>query len=299
MPEATPRQSTLLDPEFLRKLDRLAIVSRKIVTGKIRGERRSRKKGISVDFADYRDYARGDDIRFVDWNIFGRLDRLFLKLFQEEEDLSVYLLVDISKSMGFGETSKFDCARKLAAALGYLALVNYDRLSVTSFCAEESARLAPIRTRNQVWRLFGYIEGLKCTGRTDLPQSCREFVIRCPRRGIVVLLSDFMDPTGYEEALTALLSRRHEIFAVHVLSPEETEPDFGGHLKLIDSETGEEVEVTLSRQFREVYQKKTAAYIGSLRDYCSSRGIYYLSHRTDFDVERLVLDYFRRVGFVR
>ena len=299
MAESTSGCTTLLDPDFLRKLERLSIISRKIVTGKIRGERRSKKKGISVDFSDYRDYARGDDIRFVDWNIFGRLDRLFLKLFQEEEDLNVYLLIDTSTSMQFGEVTKFDCARRLAAALGYMALTGYDRLSVTSFVSGKSTFLEPIRTRNQVWKLFDYLEGLECNGQTNLPESCREFSIRHARRGIAVLLSDFMDPSGYEDALSALLSRRHEIFAIHILSPDEIEPEFGGHLKLVDSETGEEVEITLNQQLRKVYLKKTSAYIASLRDYCTARGIYYLSHRTDFEVERLVLDYLRRIGFVR
>jgi uncharacterized protein (DUF58 family) len=295
----TSSRSTLLDPEFLRKLDRLSLVARKLATGKIRGERRSRKKGISVDFADYRDYAKGDDLRFIDWNIFGRLDRLFLKLFQEEEDLHVYLLIDTSLSMNFGEVTKFDYSRRLAAALGYLALVNYDRLAVTAFHADATTRLDPIRTRNQVWKLFGFLEDLGCQGLTDLPACCKDFSIRHPRRGIVVLLSDFMDPSGYEAALTPLLARRHEIFAIQILAPEEADPGYRGHLKVVDSETDEEVEITLNESLRGIYRSKMAAYVESLRDYCSARGIYYLSSRTDFEIERLVLDYLRRVGFVR
>jgi uncharacterized protein (DUF58 family) len=299
MADTVSERPKLLDPGFLRKLEQLSIVSRKIVTGKIRGERRSKKKGISVDFADYRDYARGDDLRFIDWNIFGRLDRLFLKLFQEEEDLHVYLLLDTSRSMNFGDETKFDYGRKLAAALGYLALANYDRLAVTSFAGGVSTPLDPVRTKNQVWKLFRYLETLECAGTTNLPSACRDFTIRHSRRGIVILLSDFLDPSGYEEALSNLLSRRHEIFAVHILSPEEVEPSYGGHLKLVDSETGEEVDVTLNKNLREVFMKKTAAYVAALREYCSKRGIYYLSTRTDFELELLVLDYLRRVGFLR
>ncbi|MCB9783481.1 MAG: DUF58 domain-containing protein [Candidatus Omnitrophica bacterium] len=299
MAETTPAKPTLLEPEFLRKLEQLSLVSRKLVSGKIRGERRSKKKGISVDFADYRNYVRGDDIRFIDWNIFGRLDKLFLKLFEEEEDLSVYLLLDTSKSMASGDPAKFEYGKKLAAALGYLALTNYDRLAVTAFSAGRTEQLEPIRIKNRVWRLFDYLNSLSCDGPTNLPSSCRDFAIRYARRGIVVLISDFLDPTGYEEALKALLSRRHEVFAIHLMDPEEVEPKYGGHLKLIDSETGEEVEVTLNAKLREVYKKKVAAYVSSLQDYCSSRGIYYLSTRTDFEIERLVLDYLRRVGFVR
>ena len=299
MPETAAERSTLLDPEFLRKIEQLSLVSRKLVTGRIRGERRSRRKGISVDFADYRDYSKGDDLRFIDWNIFGRLDRLFLKLFQEEEDLHVYTLIDTSSSMNHGDTKKFDYARKFAAALGYMALVNYDRLSMSAFHADETVHLEPIRTRNQVWKLFDYLENLECNGRTDLARSCKEFVIRHPRRGIVLLLSDFMDPTGYEDALSTLLSRRHEIFVVQILSPTEIDPEIHGHMRLVDDETGEEVEITLTRSFREVYKKKIAAYVESMRDYCSARGIFYLSTRTDLEVERLVLEYLRRVGFVR
>jgi len=299
MAETTPSKPALLEPEFLRKLEQLSLVSRKLVSGKIRGERRSKKKGISVDFADYRNYVRGDDIRFIDWNIFGRLDKLFLKLFEEEEDLSVYLLLDTSKSMESGDPSKFEYGKKLAAALGYLALTNYDRLAVTAFSAESVEQLEPIRVKNRVWRLFDYLNGLSCDGPTDLPSSCRDFAIRYARRGIVVLISDFLDPTGYEEALKALLSRRHEVFAIHLMDPGEVEPKYGGHLKLIDSETGEEVEVTLNSKLRDVYKQKVAAYVSSLREFCSTRGIYYLSTHTDFELERLVLEYLRRVGFVR
>jgi uncharacterized protein (DUF58 family) len=299
MSPASANSSSLLDPDFLRKLEQLSLVSRKMISGKIRGERRSRKKGISVDFADYRDYAKGDDLRFIDWNIFGRLDRLFLKLFQEEEDLHVYLLVDSSESMAHGDPAKFLYARQLAAALGYLALNSYDRLAVTGFSETEIRSLDPIRSRKQVWKLFSYLDSLTCSGGTNLAAACRDLSVRSPRRGIVVLLSDFMDPAGYEPALSALLSRRHEIFAIHLLSPQEVEPDYGGHLKLVDSETGEEVEITLNDRFLAVYKKKMAAYVATIRDYCAARGIYYLSSRTDFEVEHLVLEYLRRVGFVR
>ena len=299
MAETTSTKSTLLEPDFLRKLEQLSLVSRKLVSGKIRGERRSKKKGISVDFADYRNYVRGDDVRFIDWNIFGRLDKLFLKLFEEEEDLSVYLLLDTSKSMAFGEPTKFEYGKKLAAALGYLALTNYDRLAVTAFSAGQTEQLEPIRIKNRVWRLFEFLGELSCEGGTDLPQTCRDFSIRYARRGIVVLISDFLDPTGYEEALKSLLSRRHEVFAIHLMDPQEVDPKYGGHLKLVDSETGEEVEVTLNTHLRDLYRNKVAAYVSSLQEYCSNRGIYYLSTRTDFELERLVLDYLRRVGFVR
>lgn len=299
MVQSASSPSLLLDPEFLRKLDRLSLVARKLVTGKMRGERRSRKKGISVDFADYRAYVPRDDLRFVDWNIFGRLDRLFLKLYQEEEDLNVYLLIDISASMNFGEVSKFDYARKLAAAFGYLALVNHDRLAVSAFHAEAGKALDPIRSKSQVWKLFHFLEGLKCEGLTDLPTRCKDFVIRNPRRGMVILLSDFMDPSGFEAALATLLGRRHEIFAIQILSPEEIDPGYRGHLRLFDSETGEEVEITLTEALRSVYKKKIAAYVDSLRAHCAARGIYHLTSRTDFEIEKLMLEYLRRVGFVR
>lgn len=297
--DETRSPTPLLDADFLRRLDQLSLVARKLATGKIRGERRSKKKGISVDFADYRNYVRGDDPRFIDWNIFGRLDRLFLKLYQEEEDLRVYLIIDTSESMRFGEPSKFDYARRLAAALGYVALVSYDRVTITAVDAERAIEIPSIRTRGQVWKLFAFLEQLTPSGRTDLPRSMRDFSLKATRRGIVILLSDFMDPRGYEPTLAPVIGRRHEVFAMHTMAPEEIDPDVGGHLTLVDSETDEEIEVTVTDSFRDVYRHKVAAYVDALKSYCSARDVSYLSTRTDFEVERLVLEYLRRVGLIR
>jgi uncharacterized protein (DUF58 family) len=292
-------KAALLDPDFLRKLERLSIVSKKVFTGKIKGERKSKKKGLSVEFADYRDYAQGDDLRFVDWNIFGRLEELFVKLFMEEEDLYFYLIVDASKSMDFGEPLKMDFAKRVAAALAYVALAGLDRVSVSAFSSTKSFRLAPMRGKSQVWRLFSFINDLEPEGETHLARALKDFVLTNTQKGVAVVISDFFDRDGYEEALKYLLHRKFDVFVVQVLSPQELSPTLTGHLKLLDSETTQYVEMSASRAVFKTYKKTLDSFTGELRDFCLSRGIGYIlaSSATPFD--RLVLRYLRRLGLVK
>src|SRR5436305_75423 len=244
MPE-TPAKP-LLDSLFLAKLEQLELVSRKILLGVIKGERRSKKKGQSVEFADYRNYVVGDDLRFLDWNLYARLDRLFLRLFMEEEDLHFYLLVDNSLSMDFGTPTKLHYAKQVAAALGFIGLINLDRVMVEAFNDRLVQSLPALRGRRSFMRLLGFLDKLDPAGPSDLGRALRTFSLKSSGKGIVVVLSDFMDKGGYEEALRYLVARQMDVYAIQILSQEEIDPDVKGDLKLVDVEDGDAAEVTVN-----------------------------------------------------
>ena len=187
------KYSDLLDPEFMNRLERLDIVSRKIFAGKMKGEKRSKRKGQSVEFADYRNYVAGDDLRFLDWNIYGRLERLFIKLFFEEEDLHVSVLLDTSSSMDFGSPAKSLYAKRVAAAIAYIGLVNYNRVTLCAFGEQFGPELIGVRGRHQISKVLNHLVDLEPAGAGNLTAACRQFAIRHSQRGVVLLLSDFMD----------------------------------------------------------------------------------------------------------
>jgi len=289
----------LLDTEFLNKLKQLTLISKKIFAGKIKGERRSRQKGASVEFADYRDYVRGDDPRFIDWNMYGRLERLFLKLFQEEQDLSVYILVDGSESMAFGSPSKFLYAKRIAAALGYISLINMDRVGVGTFASERLEYLVPTRGKGQGRRLFAFLEKLEPEGRTALAASCRSYLLRHRRPGLLILISDFFDRAGFEETLKVLLARNLEVYAIQVLAEEERNPPIAGDLRLIDCEEKDATEITVTDRLIKHYKAQLESYCESLRDFCMKRGVNYLAVTTRWRFEDLILQYLKTAGLLK
>lgn len=291
---------TLLAPALLARLDALEILTHRVFRSRQKGERRSRRKGSSVEFADYRDYTRGDDTRFIDWNIFARLERLFIKLFLEEEDLAFYVIVDTSKSMGFGEpVSKMLYAQRLAAALSYIVLKNQDKVGVTAFDARARDVMRPARGKGQFPKLLNQVAALECESRTSLASSIREFVLRNPQPGIVVLISDFLDEAGHEEALKQFFLRNYEVYLIHVLSPEERDPKHLGHLELIDSESGEKQEISVTEALLKQYRRTVEAYCASIRDWSVSRGMAYLAATTDQPVDVMLLSYLRGKGLLR
>lgn len=300
-PEAPPQQGgPLLDPAFLRRLEHLQIISRKVFRGRMKGERRSRKKGISMEFADYRDYVRGDDTRFIDWNIYGRLERFFIKLFMEEEDLAFYVIIDASASMKFGKPiTKFDYARRAAAALGYIALANQDKVGISAFSNALESVFRPTRGKYQLPKLVRFLEDLRCEHSTSLAQSCRDFVTQHKQSGIVVIISDFLDDFGYEAALKNFFLRSYDVYVVQVLAEEERNPELVGHLELQDSETGERQEVTISEGLLKQYQATLESYCGGLRDWCASHDMTYLATSTGTPLESLLLNYLRQRGLLR
>jgi uncharacterized protein (DUF58 family) len=294
----------LLEPEFLRKLERLALIAKRVHLGLAKGERRSRRKGSSVEFADYRDYVQGDDPRHVDWNLAGRLNTLYLKLFQEQEDLTLHLLIDASASMRFGAPPKLGFACKMAAAVGYIALVGYDRLSVEAFCGEAATRLPRCRGKASTYKFFTFLESI-LDARPDekkdtrLEEWCRSYALRNRAKGVAVLLSDFLDPSGFDGCLRRLSTSGSDLYVVHVLSRDEVEPQVTGDLRLIDSETNAFTEISMSRALLKRYKDNVGGFCTALRRECLARGIGYIPATSDMPFERLVLDLIRRGGMVK
>jgi len=297
------------DRVLLRKLDQLSLVARHVRAGQAAGERRSTKRGSSVEFADYRDYVRGDDLRRVDWNIYARLERPFVKLFEEEEDLAVHILLDGSGSMDWGsesanqrigETNKWLYARRLAASLGYVALTSGDRLTVTNLQPPTSnLQFGPVRGRGHVLRLFDWLENLGAEGVTDLNAALRAYALSGGRPGLVVLISDLFSPVGHIEGVTALASRGHEVALIHTLSPDEVEPPPGGAVRLVDVETADPQEVTIDGGMRALYGRRLAAWRDEIRAACRTRTAHYLPVETDTPFDRVVLYDLRRCGVIR
>jgi uncharacterized protein (DUF58 family) len=292
-------KTDLLDADFMTKLERLDVVTRKIFMGKMKGERRSKRKGQSVEFADYRNYVVGDDLRFLDWNIYGRLEKLFIKLFFEEEDLHLNILIDISKSMDFGKPAKALYAKRVAAALAYIGLVNYNRVSLTAFSDVYGPEMVGIRGRRMIHRVLGHVGGMEADGIGNMTAACRRFAIRHPQRGIVVLLSDFMDKTGYEAGLRDLIGRKYDLYCIQMLSPEEIDPSLNGDLQLVDIEDEDLADVTVSRALITRYKQNLHAYCRGLQDYCTRRGVTYMFTSTSVPFDQLVLTYLRQRGLLK
>jgi uncharacterized protein (DUF58 family) len=275
------------------------VVSRKILQGRQKGEKRSKKRGQSVEFADHRQYSPGDDLRHLDWSIYARLDQLMIKLFLEEEDLHVYLLMDSSLSMDYGRPNKFRYAQKVIAALGYIGLTNMSRVGIGTFSSQLDRVLRPERGRRHVRAMLRFIEETPCEGRTDLGAACKRFAMEHPRRGVVIIVSDFLDRGGYQDAIRFFVARRMDVFCMHLLSPQELDPPLAGDLKLIDVEDGEETEITVSGPLLAAYKRNLSAYIAGLREFCHKRGARYTTVSTALPFERLVIEQLRLLGIVK
>jgi uncharacterized protein (DUF58 family) len=297
MPET--QSQPLLDPQFLARLEQLELVSRKIFLGRIKGERRSKRKGQSVEFADYRNYVIGDDLRFLDWSLLARLDRLFIRLFLEEEDLHFYVLLDNSLSMDFGKPTKLHFAKQVAAALGFIGLVNMDRVVMEAFNDRLTQSMPALRGRRSLLRLLDFLQKIEPAGPSDLKQALRSFSLKCSGKGIVVLLSDLMDKAGYEEALRYLVARQMDIYVIQILSQEEIEPEIVGDLRLVDIEDEDMAEITVSGPLLRRYKQNLAAYRAGLHEFCTRRGISYLFTSNQVPFDRLVLTYLRQRGLVK
>ncbi|MDB5355943.1 MAG: hypothetical protein JWN24_2396 [Phycisphaerales bacterium] len=267
-----PKPGVLLDPSFMARLDQLDVMSRKLLAGKMKGERRSKRRGQSVEFADFRNYVVGDDLRFIDWNIYARLERLFLKLFLEEEDLSLYILLDVSKSCDFGTPNKAFYIKQVAAALGYIGLVNYNRVSIAAMSDGLVAESGALRGRRRVSQMIDFVEKLKPTGASHLAEACKKFALEHRQKGVCVVLSDFFDKGGYENGLRYVAGGKYDLFCVQCLAPQEIEPDLQGDLKLCDVEDGDLAEVSVTQPLIKQYKANLNAYCLSLKDYITRRG---------------------------
>ena len=293
------KANELLDPEFMAKLDQLALFSRKIFAGKLRGERLTKRRGQSVEFADYRSYVSGDDLRFLDWNIYARLEKLFIKLFLQEEDLHVSILIDTSRSMDWGQPNKGLYARRIAAVIAYIGLINFDRLSLYSYSDGLNEELTGVRGRRWMFKVIEFLSNLEYEGASNLPAAGKQFAIRHPQPGIVMILSDFFEKAGFESGLRYLLGRSYDLYAVQILSPEEVDPPLAGDLRLTDVEDDDVAEVTVSRALLNRYRQNLQAYCAAIKEYSTRRGITYLFTSTEVPFDQMVLSYFRQRGLVK
>jgi len=293
------KDQVLFDEDFLKKLEYLFIVSKKVFKGQLRAERRGKKVGSGVEFADHRDYAPGDDFRYIDWNIYGRMQKLLLRLFEEEEDLYIYLLLDASSSMLMGEPQKFDYARRVVAALSYVGLANLDRVNIVPFADELRPQLSPKRGKGQIFRVFEFLSAVRPGGETDMESSFKSFVHQTKRRGLAVVVSDFFDPHGYQRGLKLLVHHRFETFALQVCDPTEAHPRIKGDLRLLDTETGEERVATVSPQVLRAYEGEFREYCERLESFCTSIRTGFIRTLTSTPFEDLVLKVFRQGKFLK
>jgi len=310
--------AALLTPELLRQLEQFQLLAARRAKSSAKGERRSRARGQSVEFADPRNYVPGDDFRYLDWNLYGRLDRLFLKLYEEERELPVRIFLDASESMTFGEPRKFDFARQVAAAIGYVALCGFDRVSVNIFpsgeretpSASEVPRPAPrtprseqtalanslrrVRGKKSSLQFMRNVSRLRAGGAANFNESVRRGALEARQAGLAVVLSDFLDPAGYETGLTTLIGRGFQVDVVQILAPEELEPKTFGDLRLVDAESGDEREVTFGRFRLKRYQQTVQNFCGRLREYCTTRGMNYFLAPSNTDLSVLLLKQLRQ-----
>ena len=313
----------LLTPELLRRLEQFQLLAARRAKSSARGERRSKARGQSVEFADHRNYSHGDDFRYLDWNLYGHLDKLFVKLYEEERELPVRIFLDASESMTFGEPRKFDFARQVAAAIGYVALCGFDRVSIIPFPnadfgtrnaeSEEQTRkfsgqsefripnsemasrgaLRSVRGKKSSMQFFQNLNALTASGSADFNQALRRGALEAKQAGVAIVLSDFLDPAGYESGLTALVGRGFQVSAVQILAPDELNPGTYGDLRLVDAETGGMQEVTFGRYRLKHYQQTVQNFCQRLREFCTSRGVNFFMASSDTPLEQLLLQQLR------
>jgi uncharacterized protein (DUF58 family) len=293
------QDSVLFGEEFLRQLEHLTLLTRRPVAGHLRGHHRSRRTGSGMIFTDYRPYSPGDDTRNLDWGTYLRLDRLILRLFEEEADLPVYIFVDVSRSMDFGNPSKFDFARRFAAAMAYVGLINHDRVSLVAFAEGVVEEMSARRGKSQVWRSLHFLERLRASGGTSLQTAFHSFFGARRTRGLVVVISDFLDQEGYERSFQVIREYRHDVFAVHVTSPQELEPALADEVLLVDSELGSSTRTRITPDLMKAYREAFLRYCVEIESFCRSHGWGYLHSPTQMPLEQLMLKALRDEGLLR
>jgi uncharacterized protein (DUF58 family) len=311
---AAASDDDLFDEEFQRKLDYLALVSRRVFAGRLRAERRTKKSGTGVEFADHREYQPGDDFRYLDWNAYQRFDRLLVRLFEEEEDLAIYFILDTSSSMGFGDgtsaglqrrgpqggaAKKLRYAKKVCAALAYVGLANLDRVSIVTTSDRVMGRMPETRGKARIFKAFRFLREIEADGRTDLGDAMKTFVAQHKRRGLAVLVSDLYDPRGFENGINVLRYNKFDVFVVHVVDPSEARPKLHGDVLVYDCETGDEREVTVTAKVLQRFAKTHAEYLAQVERYCATHQVPYVAASVDMPFDEMILRVFRRGGFLR
>ena len=296
MTEQTP---LFLQPDFLKKLERLRLIAKRLSWSGAKGEHPSVRRGFSLEFSDYRKYQSGDDLRYVDWNIYRRLERLWLKLFTAEEEMNIYLLLDSSRSMGEGKPPKIEYAKRIAAALGYIGLKNLDKVGGASFSADLIAPLSLGRGKKQILSLFNFLTALSCEGETDLRASMQSFSSLFPRPGLVVVLSDLFDPHGWRAGFEELLAKKQQLLVIHILDDGELEVAPRGDLSLFDVESERERRLFLDAELLKRFQEELRGYCEEIEAFCRSRQMDYLRTMTSVPFEDFVLLTLREARGVR
>lgn len=291
----------IFDEDTLRKLERLTLIADQVRVGVMKGDRRSHKHGSSTEFADYRNYERGDDLRRLDWNIFARLERPFVKLLEDEEELAVHILIDTSASMDWPENrphNKYHYSLKLAAALGHIALSSGDLLSIKTL-GDSGQIWGPFRGQRNSLYLFQYLDQQTSGGLTNLNQSLKDYARWAKRPGFLFLISDLFSPEGHWPGINALLARGYEISIIQILSPDEIDPQFEGDLRLVDSETGKTEEVSFDAGTHQAYRRHLQDWQEETAAICHQRGVHYIPVRTDFAWDALIQQSMRGQGILK
>jgi len=293
------KEEDIFDDEFQRKLETLAVVSKRVFSGAMRAERRTRKTGSGVEFADHRDYVAGDDFRYLDWHVWQRMGRLLIRLYEEEEDLSIYFIIDASSSMGFGDGEKLRHAKRLVAALAYVGLANLDRVTIVGANDAIEGRMPETRGKSRIFRVFRFLRDVRPSGETDLESAIKTFVAQHKRRGLAVLVSDLYDHKGFEKGINALRFAKFEPFVLHVVDDKERTPELRGDVRVYDCETGEEREVTVTQKVLDRYARAYDDWLGTVGRYCASKQVDYFRADVTIPFDELILRVFRKGGFLR
>jgi len=288
--------AALLDPPLLRRLEALALQVRRAVSGRMGGERRSNARGRSVEFADFRNYTPGDDFRLIDWNAYARLDRYMLRLFVAEQELPLSIFVDLSGSMDWGNPNKAATAKRLAAAIAYVALAALDRVRLTVFATGPTSGGAPYRGRRAVAELFSRLQSFPVGGQTDYAKLV--WPIGKQRPGMTILISDGLGETSIDTAIAALGRARQEGAILQLLAPQEIAPDWTGDARLRDSETGVEREFTSTPLTKGAYLEALSLRENEIESSAHRHGLRYTQLSTDQPIDDMVLRTLRRLGLL-
>jgi uncharacterized protein (DUF58 family) len=293
-------EAALFDEAFLRRLERLSLQAQRSLRGAPSGgEHPSQHQLPTTIFNDHRPYSAGDDYRYVDWNAYAHQEQMFVKLGEVEQDVAVHVLLDVSRSMGWGTPSKLRAAQQLVAALGYLALAHNDRLYLVPFGAAPLRSFGPAQGKSRVLDMLRFIEGVQSTEQTALARALRTYAATHGRGGLLVLVSDLLAAEGLEDGLRAILPPRWQALVLHILDRRELEPNLSGPLDLEDAETGQRLPLTIDKAAITSYRRNVAAWQERMADVCARRGATYAQVLTDWPLERAVVPYLRARRILR
>lgn len=289
-----------LSTDLLSQLRRLKLQPKSQYRGRLKGERRSRNHGVGLEFADYRPYQTGDDLTHVDWNLYARSGRRFIKLFQAEANLTVYFLIDSSSSMGLGDPTKLDLAKQIVTALSYIALANFDQVQIYTCQQRLLTVLASTYSNTQFPKVAQALATISAEGQTDL-ESCLKQFAEQNEPGIVILISDFFDGAthAYQKGLISLVGQQFEVTAIQILCRAEQQPNFAGGVQLTDIETGQSKEITVSAQVLVSYQRRLQQFLAQTVQFCRGHAITYLLTSSESSLEQVILHDLRQTGLVQ